>query len=55
MCLRVFAPHKIKHDGGPAAKTLAAEFGIHAEPRFEGIKDASPGVLVIVTKDYGRS
>ncbi|PRX50297.1 LytR cell envelope-related transcriptional attenuator [Prauserella shujinwangii] len=35
-----------------AAKLLAAEFGLRVEPRFEGIADSSPGVIVIVTNDY---
>ncbi|MBB4687932.1 LytR C-terminal domain-containing protein [Amycolatopsis jiangsuensis] len=39
-------------DEEAAAKQLAAEFGFDAQPRFEGIKKASPGVVVIVTKDY---
>jgi hypothetical protein len=36
------------------ARAIAAEFGMRVEPRFEGIKDASPGVIVIVTNDYGN-
>jgi hypothetical protein len=39
-------------DEEAAAKQLAQEFGIRVLPRFEGIKDASPGVIVIVTKEY---
>lgn len=35
-----------------AAQEIGAKFGMRVEPRFEGIKDASPGVIVIVTKDY---
>ncbi|MBC6447162.1 LytR C-terminal domain-containing protein [Actinokineospora xionganensis] len=35
-----------------AARALAAEFGIRSEPRFEGIKDSRPGLILIVTKDY---
>ncbi|WP_199431394.1 LytR C-terminal domain-containing protein [Qaidamihabitans albus] len=35
-----------------AARALAREFGMRAEPRFAGIADSSPGVIVIVTKDY---
>ncbi|RSM39444.1 LytR family transcriptional regulator [Amycolatopsis balhimycina DSM 5908] len=42
-------------DEEAAAKQLAQEFGFKAEPRFEGIQDASPGVIVIVTKDYGTN
>jgi hypothetical protein len=37
-----------------AARAIAAEFGMRVEARFEGIKDASPGVIVIVTNDYGN-
>ncbi|QRP46718.1 LytR C-terminal domain-containing protein [Amycolatopsis sp. FDAARGOS 1241] len=39
-------------DEEAAAKQLAAEFGFVAEPRFEGIQNSSPGVIVIITKDY---
>ncbi|MEC3981520.1 LytR C-terminal domain-containing protein [Amycolatopsis sp. H20-H5] len=39
-------------DEETAAKALAAEFGMRAEQRFEGIQDSSPGVVVILTKDY---
>lgn len=35
-----------------AARALAAEFNIRVEPRFDGIKDSSPGLILIVTKDY---
>lgn len=35
-----------------AARALAAEFDIRVEPRFDGIKDSSPGLILIVTKDY---
>lgn len=34
------------------ATSLGAEFGLRVEPRFAGIADASPGVIVIVTKDW---
>lgn len=36
-----------------AAEALADQFGLRVEPRFAGIRDAAPGVVVIVTKDYG--
>lgn len=39
-------------DEETAAKALASWFSMKAEPRFEGIQDASPGVIVIVTNDY---
>jgi hypothetical protein len=39
-------------DEETAAKALAAEFGMRAEARFDGIKDSSPGVIVIVTNNY---
>ena len=42
-------------DEEAAAKQLAQQFGFKAEPRFDGIKDASAGVIVIVTKDYGTN
>ncbi|TCO58074.1 caspase, EACC1-associated type [Actinocrispum wychmicini] len=34
------------------AIALANEFGLRYDRRFEGIKDAPPGVIVIVTKEY---
>jgi hypothetical protein len=39
-------------DEETAAKALAAQFGMRAEPRFDGIQDSSPGVIVIVTNNY---
>jgi hypothetical protein len=39
-------------DEETAAKALAAEFGLRAEARFDGIKESSPGVIVIVTNNY---
>lgn len=38
----------------PAADTLGSEFTLRVEPRFQGLDDASPGVIVIVTNDYQR-
>ncbi|QWF81600.1 LytR C-terminal domain-containing protein [Amycolatopsis sp. CA-230715] len=42
-------------DEEAAAKALAASFGMRAEPRFQGIQQSSPGVIVIVTNDYKGS
>lgn len=44
-----------QHETGQraAAETLGREFGLRVEPRFAGIRDASPGLVVIVTRDYG--
>lgn len=39
-------------DEEAAAKSIAADFGMKAEPRFEGIQNAPAGVIVIVTNDY---
>jgi hypothetical protein len=36
-----------------AARTLAAKFDMRAEARFPGIAGASPGVIVMITNDYG--
>jgi hypothetical protein len=36
---------------GPANQ-LAAQFQMRVEPRFDGIANAAPGVIVIVTNDY---
>lgn len=35
------------------AEAIGAEFGMRVEPRFAGIADRPPGVIVIVTNDYG--
>ncbi|GEL22565.1 hypothetical protein PSU4_15190 [Pseudonocardia sulfidoxydans NBRC 16205] len=35
-----------------AADALARQFGMRSEPRFSGIEDATPGIIVIVTKDF---
>ncbi|WP_197318832.1 LytR C-terminal domain-containing protein [Saccharomonospora sp. NB11] len=34
------------------AHSLGETFGMRVEPRFDGIADASPGLIMIVTKDY---
>ncbi|MGH3977622.1 MAG: LytR C-terminal domain-containing protein [Pseudonocardiaceae bacterium] len=34
------------------AEQIGQQFGMRVEPRFAGIRDASPGVIVIVTNDY---
>jgi hypothetical protein len=39
-------------DEEAAAQDLAITFGMKAEPRFDGIQAASPGLIVIVTNDY---
>lgn len=35
-----------------AAEALGAQFRMRVEPRFPGIANASPGLIVIVTNDY---
>jgi len=35
-----------------AADALGESFGMRVEPRFDGIRDAAPGLIVIVTNDY---
>lgn len=42
-------------DEEKAAKVLANQFGMRAQPRFEGIEESSPGVIVIVTKDWNAA
>lgn len=37
-----------------AAQSLGNEFGLRVEPRFAGLTEASPGVIVIITNDYRR-
>jgi hypothetical protein len=43
-----------QQDTGQRAKAeaIAAAFGMRVEPRFPGISDVGPGVVVIVTNDY---
>jgi hypothetical protein len=36
------------------AEELGQEFNLRVNPRFEGLKDATPGVIVIVTNDFPR-
>lgn len=40
-------------DQRTAAEALGAQFGMRVQPRFAGIADARPGVIVIITNDYG--
>lgn len=40
-------------DQRATAEAIGAEFGMRVEPRFAGIASARPGVIVIVTNDYG--
>ena len=35
-----------------AAQEIGRAFGLRVEPRFAGIQSASPGVIVIVTREY---
>jgi hypothetical protein len=35
-----------------AAQEIGRAFGLRVEPRFAAIEQASPGVIVIVTKEY---
>ena len=37
---------------GRRASALGSEFGLRVAPRFAGLQDASPGLIVIVTNDY---
>jgi LytR cell envelope-related transcriptional attenuator len=41
-------------DEEAAARSIASTFGMRVEERFEGIKDAPAGVIVIVTNDYQK-
>src|SRR5262245_27823509 len=38
-----------------AAREIASTFGMRVEERFDGIKDAPAGVIVIVTNDYNKN
>jgi hypothetical protein len=38
-----------------AADAVAAAFGLRSEPRFPGIANASPGVIVIATNNWGQT
>jgi hypothetical protein len=37
-----------------AASSMGSDFGLRVEPRFSGIDDATPGLIVIVTNDYQK-
>jgi hypothetical protein len=37
-----------------AAEAVGSDFGMRVEPRFAGLDDATPGVIVIVTNDYQK-
>ncbi|MGX7825568.1 LytR C-terminal domain-containing protein [Actinokineospora sp. 24-640] len=37
-----------------AARELGRTFKIRVEPRFDGIADSSPGLIVIITKEYAE-
>jgi hypothetical protein len=39
-------------DEQTAAQEIGRAFGLRVEPRFSGIQSASPGVIVIVTREY---
>lgn len=41
-------------DEESSARRLGDEFGLRVEPRFAGLQQASPGLIVIVTRDYRR-
>jgi LytR cell envelope-related transcriptional attenuator len=41
-------------DEEAAARRLGQQFSLRVEPRFEGITGATPGLIVIVTNDYGK-
>jgi LytR cell envelope-related transcriptional attenuator len=41
-------------DEQTAAEAIGTEFGMRVEPRFAGIENADPGLIVIVTNDYAR-
>lgn len=40
-------------DNEAAARALAQRFNLRVEPRFDGIAASRPGLIVIVTNDYG--
>ena len=46
----------LDRDGALAEKTAADEmarkWGMRSEARFAGIQDATPGIIVIITKDF---
>jgi hypothetical protein len=37
-----------------SAQRIGSEFGLRAAPRFAGLTDASPGLIVIVNNDYQK-
>jgi hypothetical protein len=38
-----------------AADAVASQFGLQSQPRFPGIANASPGVIVIATNNWGQN
>jgi hypothetical protein len=42
-------------DEEPAADAVASELGIRSQPRFDGIEQASPGLIVIATNNWGQN
>jgi hypothetical protein len=42
-------------DEQAAADTVASELGIRSAPRFDGIEQASPGLIVIATSNWGQN
>lgn len=38
-----------------AARSVATQLGVRAEPRFPGIEGASPGLIVIATNNWGTT
>ena len=40
-------------DQRAVAEAVGAEFHLRVEPRFPGIANAKPGVIAIITNDYG--
>ncbi|OLT13342.1 hypothetical protein BJF78_02965 [Pseudonocardia sp. CNS-139] len=41
-------------DEEATARALGEQFGLRVNPRFEGLEAASPGIIVIVTREYAQ-
>jgi hypothetical protein len=46
--------YQVGTDQHADAEAIGARFGMRVLPRFPGIVNASPGLIVIVTNDYRR-
>ena len=50
-------PPPVEADRGTVARNgeIGSAFGIRVEPRFDGIADLGPGVVLLIASDYGTT